>query len=141
MNKNRLTILVTVVLAFLLVGCGTSSSKKQIAPMKLFPFADGEKFGYADLEGNIVVQPQFDKAYMFRDGIALVGIGIGNDTRWGYVKEDGTMLAEPVYIEATQFNEGLAWVVEKDGFLVSKSMVKVFSLNLTKTRLMNGKAT
>lgn len=114
--KNRLAILVTVFFALLLAGCGTSFSKKQQAPMKLFPFSNDEKFGYADLEGKVVIEPQFDCAYMFRDGVALVRVGIGKDARYGYVKEDGTVLAEPVYVEATQFNEGLAWVVEKDGF-------------------------
>lgn len=114
MRINKLTILLTMLVAVTFVAC-SSSSKKQIAPMKLFPIADGEKFGYADIEGNIVIQPQFDRAYMFRDGVALVGVGTGNDTRWGYVKEDGTVLAEPTYMEATQFNEGLAWVVSEDG--------------------------
>lgn len=105
-------------LVTLLVACSSSSSM-QIAPMKLFPIADGEKFGYADLEGNIVIKPQFDRAYMFRDGVALVGVGTGKDTRWGYVKEDGTVLSEPTYIEATQFNEGLAWIVKEDGYPIA----------------------
>lgn len=114
MNSNKYTIFVTIFCALLLAAC-SSSSKQQISPMKLFPFSDGEKFGYADMKGKVVVQPQFDHAYMFRDGVALVGVGTGNETRWGYVKEDGTVLSEPIYIEATQFNEGLAWVVPKDG--------------------------
>lgn len=115
MRINKLTIILTMLVAVTFVAC-SSSSKKQIAPMKIFPIADGEKFGYADIEGNIVIKPQFDRAYMFRDGVALVGVGTGNETRWGYVKEDGTMLTEPIYVEATQFNEGLAWVVKEDGY-------------------------
>lgn len=115
MNSNKYTIFVTIFCALLLAAC-SSSSKRQLAPMKLFPFSDGKKFGYADMEGKVVVKPQFDHAYMFRDGIALVRVGTGEKpARYGYVKEDGSMLVEPIYQEATQFNEGLAWVVKEDG--------------------------
>jgi len=115
MKTNKLTIFVTILCALLLAAC-SSSSKQQLAPMKLFPFSDGEKFGYADMEGKVVVKPQFDHAYMFRDGIALVRVGAGEQpARYGFVKEDGTMLTEVIYVEATQFNEGLAWVVKEDG--------------------------
>lgn len=114
-KTNKLAIIVTIFCALLLAAC-SSSSKQQKAPMKLFPFSNGEKFGYADMEGKVVVQPQFEHAYMFRDGIALVRVGAGEKpARYGYVKEDGTMLTEPIYVEATQFNEGLAWVVKEDG--------------------------
>ena len=35
----------------------------------------GGKYGFIDRTGKMVINPQFDNAYHFSDGLALVGLG------------------------------------------------------------------
>ncbi|MEO0110388.1 MAG: WG repeat-containing protein [candidate division WOR-3 bacterium] len=42
---------------------------------KLIPFPRGSKWGYVDKEGKVVINPQFDYAYPFSEGLAGVNIG------------------------------------------------------------------
>lgn len=52
----------------------------------LFRIVKDGKIGYADLNGKIVIQPQFDCAYPFKNGKAKVGKGCNEQTdgehRW-----------------------------------------------------------
>lgn len=119
-NQNimkKITIfLLFSVFTLALVGCGSSSDKAGEAD--LFPFGDiNDKTGYVNLNGKVAIEPQFDFAYMFRDGIALVSV-VQDDGKslFGYVKGNGDYLLKPQYVAATQFNEGLAWVVEDGGY-------------------------
>jgi hypothetical protein len=41
----------------------------------------GEKWGFIDKTGNLVIQPQFDEASEFSEGLARVRIG----DKWGFV--------------------------------------------------------
>ena len=43
-------------------------------------YSDG-RFGYIDPEGNMVIEPRFDIAYIFRDGLAPVRTG----DKWGFI--------------------------------------------------------
>jgi len=55
----------------------------------------GEKWGYIDTTGKIVVQPQFDCAYAFNEsGLALVE----NDGEIGWIDCTGKFIIEPRYI-------------------------------------------
>ena len=45
----------------------------------------GEKWGYIDCAGEIVIQPSFEEAYEFIDGIARVEIG----KKIGYINKLG----------------------------------------------------
>ena len=46
----------------------------------LFRIIKGDKIGYADMNGNIVIQPQFNCAYPFKNGKAKVGRGCKKQT-------------------------------------------------------------
>ena len=41
----------------------------------LYPIQDGGKLGYIDRNGKVVINPQFDWAGEFSEGLANVGIG------------------------------------------------------------------
>ena len=77
----------------------------------LVPILSGKNYGYIDLEGNYIINPQFDYAGEFFDGRALVGKG----NLYGYIDEKGTYVIPPKYVSATPFSEGVAWTVEPDG--------------------------
>lgn len=58
------------------------------------------------IAGNFVIQPQFDYAQKFSDGMAWVRIG----RKWGAIDQTGKLLISPQYYEHYPFSEGLALV-------------------------------
>ena len=66
----------------------------------------------------MVVEPQYDYAYSFSDGLALVG----KDGKCGFIDKTGKVVIEPKYDYAGSFHDGLA-MVEKDGkrFYIDKT--------------------
>jgi hypothetical protein len=104
--KNFLMLLMSV----LLVGCNLFNSSKKI---ELIPFLQKDKYGYFDLEGKIVINPQFQYASAFRNGIALVKT-TGDEGKWGYIDKDGKFVINATYKDATVFQEGIAWVVSEN---------------------------
>ena len=103
-------VIVWVLLALFCVSCGTSSSGD--IDYNLIPVQQGGRFGYINPKGEYVINPQFDDATMFREGIARVK----KDGKYGYyIRKDGSYLCLPTYISATPFQEGIAWVVKEKG--------------------------
>lgn len=99
-----------LLLSVLLVGCNFFNSSKKI---ELIPFLQKDKYGYFDLEGKIVINPQFQYASAFRNGIALVKT-TGDEGKWGYIDKDGKFVINATYKDATVFQEGIAWVVSEN---------------------------
>jgi hypothetical protein len=59
----------------------------------LMPVQVGERWGYADAAGELRIEPRFEAALRFRDGVAVACEG-GKD---GYLKPDGTWLLPPQF--------------------------------------------
>ena len=83
----------------------------------LFPAQEGGKFGYIDSRGRMAIKPEFDWAFGFSNGLALVNIGgIRNEMgfviggKWGYIDQRGRVVINPRYDDAKEFSEGLALV-------------------------------
>ncbi|MEP0546180.1 MAG: WG repeat-containing protein [Rhodothermales bacterium] len=72
-----------------------------------FPIAVRGRWGYIDRAGEVVIEPQFDGAYAFAEGLARVEI----DGRYGYIDPAGAVVLSPVYRQAFDFAEGRARVV------------------------------
>ena len=92
-----------------------------------------KKYGYADKNGNIVIEPKWDIVWEFSDrGVAVVGNKIGenewnaNIYRYGFIDINGNTLVEPVYddvvvenkndldMQQSRFTDGYICVIEKD---------------------------
>ena len=73
---------------------------------KLFPIALKGKHGYIDGSGKIVIQPRFDDAWNFSQGLAPVLI----EDKWGYIDQNGKIVITPQFFEVMPFKEGLALV-------------------------------
>ncbi|TMV45826.1 hypothetical protein FE783_28260 [Paenibacillus mesophilus] len=73
---------------------------------QLVPFSLGSKFGYMNAAGTVVIEPDFDGAQPFSEGLAAVKA----DGKWGYIDSSGSMVALPQYDTISAFSEGLAVV-------------------------------
>lgn len=105
----------TVTVAFvatLLVACGLFN-KNNDTDMGLIPFKLGDKWGYVNLKGEYVINPQFANADYFRDGLALVE---NVDEQFGYIDKSGAFKIAAQYKRATPFSDGLAFVVSEGGY-------------------------
>lgn len=73
------------------------------------------KYGYANVNGEFVITPQFDYAGNFADSIACVRIG----KKWGYINTKGEQIIPLKYANAYPFSDGCAAIVvrEKNKFL------------------------
>ncbi|WP_445713318.1 WG repeat-containing protein [Flavobacterium sp.] len=87
-----------------------SKNEKKI---DLIPYYQKDNYGYFDLEGKIVINPQFAFASAFRDDIALVRT-TGENSKWGYIDKNGKYIINANYTSATIFQEGLAWVTTEN---------------------------
>lgn len=99
-----------LMLSICLTSCSFFNSGKQL---KLIPYIQKGKYGYFNLEGKIVINPQFEFATTFREGLALVKT-TGENGKWGYIDEDGKFVINASYKDATVFQEGTAWVVNEN---------------------------
>ena len=83
------SLLIVPFLVVLITSCSSSSSTSQK------PFLP---------TGKPVITPQFDAAYDFVDGLALVRIG----KQFGYIDKTGKYLTQPQFDDAFGFADGLA---------------------------------
>jgi len=75
----------------------------------------GSLYGFRNASGQIVIDPRFDQAWHFVDGLARVQVG----GKWGFIDRSGRMAIEPAFDVAWDFNNGLARVKvgERFGYL------------------------
>jgi hypothetical protein len=66
----------------------------------------GQKWGYVNAKGKIVIQPQFDLAYNFSEDRAVVLVG----DKQGYIDKTGRCVIEPRFELAYWFSGGRAAV-------------------------------
>lgn len=88
----------------------------QVAPVKV-----GEKYGFIDVTGKFVIQPQFQAAMRFYEDFAAVRI----DNKWGFIDRQGKIVIQPQYESVLGYSEGLAAVLinGKWGFIDTKGNV------------------
>jgi hypothetical protein len=69
------------------------------------------RFGYINLKGEMVIEPQFLYAEYFREGFAVVN---REPINYGYINPTGEFAIAPTYESAYSFSEGLAAVRTPD---------------------------
>ena len=134
MEKKILSILVMGILVFGLIGCGKKSNsnnddvtkvgKLDLKVQDIYDFNDGlarirvnDKLGFIDKLGNTVVEPKYDYALNFSDGMALVcNRDIENSDFYnrkklcGYIDKTGKEIIELKYEDGTSFEDEIAIV-------------------------------
>jgi len=72
----------------------------------------GDKYGFIDRSGKVVIKPRFDLTFHFSEGLAAVQI----KKQWGYVDKKGKMIIKlKALSNAEDFHHGLAFVTTEDG--------------------------
>jgi uncharacterized protein (TIGR03067 family) len=80
-------------------------------PNELIPFTQDGKVGYVDVDGKVVIRPQFEAGARFSDGLALAR-GSGP---FGYIDRSGRYVIQPQFQYANDFADGLAGVPLEGG--------------------------
>jgi hypothetical protein len=88
-------------------GASDSADQKSDEPM-LFAITVGERGGYIDSSGKVVVEPQFERTDDFAEGLGRICVG----KMYGFIDSSGKIVIEPKYNNANDFSEGLAAVCE-----------------------------
>ncbi len=124
MKKILLVLLVLLSIA----SCSYFKSNNNL--ISLIPYRQKDLYGYFDLNGKIIINPQFAYASTFNDGLALIKT-TGNEGKYGYIEENGKFKINAAYKEATIFNEGIAFVVKENGAptAINKDGESLFVLN------------
>ena len=90
-----------LMLATLLVSC-SDFGEEAVACVSI----DG-KWGYVDSKGEFVIDPQFDDAADFSEGLARVKIGgtsrYSDGGKWGYINPKGEFVINPQFDEVGNF--------------------------------------
>lgn len=74
----------------------------------LFRVMKGQRFGFVDNLGNVVVRPRYLDAHAFSEKMAAVKVG----NLWGFINLDGKMVINPQFEKVSDFHESLAAVCQ-----------------------------
>ncbi len=130
-NKNIcMRKIVFWLLPVFLVACKANEDDVFDLNFKLIPVKVGDNWGYISQDGKFAINPQFKKAYTFREGRALIRSA---DDKYGYIDESGKLVITPQYKYASVFSEGLAAVTKPDQTIefIDKTGKTAFSLDQT----------
>lgn len=101
-------------LFFAMIICAVLSSSctnKENNP-KLLAVKSNDLWGYVDNKGTFVINPQFENAHPFFNGLARVV----SDGKVGYIDSDGKYLVQPQFQDGSDFSEGYAFVVTDNSY-------------------------
>ena len=101
--------------------------EQSIKPNKaLFPARQHGRVGFININGTFEIQPAFDEAKRFSEGLAAIRI----DSLWGYIDSTGSITIKPKFYNAEQFSSSRALVELKsigaDQAFIDKSGSIVF---------------
>jgi hypothetical protein len=94
--------------------------------LQLLPFNDNGLYGFMDYAGNVLIEPQYDQAAIFSEGLALVMKG----DKYGFIDKGNKLVVPFDYTSATDFENGRS-VVELDGKfgMIDRSGKRVFPVD------------
>ena len=112
MKKRTFVLIVAAVVAVVACSSGNDGKNKEKKEKEktLYVAVEGGKCGFIDKTGKMVIEPQFDVASEFREGLAAVRIGSFETGKVGYIDTEGKFVINPIYDDAYDFSEGLSRV-------------------------------
>ena len=113
MTRSIKRAVILVILLFSAYSLVTLAAPLPQNETRLFPYsADGQSYGFVDTTGEWAIEPEFEFAGDFVDGLAVVA----QDGKYGYIDSTGAVVIEPEYDFAEDFSNGLAVVVVDGAF-------------------------
>ena len=76
----------------------------------LIAVAKGGKWGFINTDGEVVIEPQYEKAGSFSNGLAAVC----KDGKWGFINQDNEVVIPCQFTEVTRFNVNGSCMVRVD---------------------------
>lgn len=70
----------------------------------------GDKWGFIDTEGNVVIEPLLDSPAKFNAGL----LPVNDNGLYGYIDTNGDLAIEPQFMYAMPFSEGVATIAMLD---------------------------
>jgi len=92
----------TLFMAILMLFCTMALHAQDLS---LFRDSNG-KYGYKNKQGKIIIEPKYDKAFEFSEGLA----GIRQNGKWGYIDKKGIEIVKPQYSYTGSFQNGIAYI-------------------------------
>lgn len=74
----------------------------------------GTRVGFVDENGNWVIEPIYENAHPFQEGLAAVK---NNEDKWGFINPEGLLVIEHQYDKVDDFINGLAIVNDGENFI------------------------
>ena len=74
----------------------------------IFAFCSDQKWGFADTDGNVLIEPSYKDAKSFSNGFGAVLIG----NTWGFINIDGTLVIDDIFLNVDYFNDQGKCLVE-----------------------------
>lgn len=123
--KKRVGWLCLVLTGILLCGCAPKKQASTIYMGDVLAIAgvktgDSMKVGFIDPQGQWVIEPKYEQAEPFSQGMAAVK----ENGKWGYISPAGAYVIEPQFDRAFSFRNNRAPVYES-----SQSKVKEYFIN------------
>jgi len=84
---------------------------------QLYPFPKDGKWGYINSSGRTVIQPIYESASFFIDGLAKISqLNDRNEYLYGFINKNGGTVIPPKFISVSDFKGGIARVKIKNQF-------------------------
>ncbi len=77
----------------------------------LIAFKSGDLWGYADKGGNIVIDPAYEDAQSFSNGLGAIKVGDG----WGFINRAGELVVENRFLEVGYLSDESSCMVKDSG--------------------------
>lgn len=69
-----------------------------------------DKYGFISRKGKLIVSLEYDDAYAFSNGYAVVGKEIDGKMKYGYINTDGILIVPLIYDDVSNFENGIALI-------------------------------
>jgi len=105
----------------------STSSSSKLSGLRLVEI--GNKYGYINNNGQLVIGLEFEQGRHFSEGLAAVKLG----NKWGYIDKTGRWIIPPQFSQVLDFSEGLApfrvnqllGIRQKWGYLNNKGQIVI----------------
>lgn len=94
---------------------------------KIYAYREGDKWGFVNSSGEVVIEPQYEGAKSFSNGLAAVCV----DGKWGFIDEENQLVISCEFGDADYFNESGACMVKitdsssEDGYIWGTIILEV----------------